>query len=260
MRNFLKAEAYYVTKDPMFKGISLLLLFGSALLLVWMGVQVGFDIDGPLEPLITSIQLSFFLYFIIPIYVCFFATEGFEYGSVQTIIASGQRRSLYLLGKYLTELKVVVWWVIQFFGLFYVLYMLAALVTYSHIGDESLQGKFIVAMGAIGFNILYLAAYSAVVLLLGVLMKKSAIAVIATFVFVFGDFLLSGYLKDSSYVYLRVISENTLTTQIFKFSAVNSHEIYTLNEGIRMILIPVVIIGVCLSVALISFEKRDVHL
>lgn len=24
MRNFLKAEAYYVTKDPMFKGISLL--------------------------------------------------------------------------------------------------------------------------------------------------------------------------------------------------------------------------------------------
>lgn len=60
MRNFLKAEAYYVTKDPMFKGISLLLLFGSALLLVWMGVQVGFDIDGPLEPLITSIQLSFF--------------------------------------------------------------------------------------------------------------------------------------------------------------------------------------------------------
>lgn len=155
---------------------------------------------------------------------------------------------------------MVLWWVIQFFGLFYVLYMLAALVTGSHIGNESLEGKFIVAMGAIGFNILYLAAYSAVVLLLGVLMKKSATAVIATFVFVFGDFLLSGYLKDSSYVYLRVISENTLTTQIFKFSAVNSHEIYTLNEGVRMILIPVVIIGVCLSVALISFEKRDVHL
>lgn len=57
-----------------------------------------------------------------------------------------------------------------------------------------------------------------------------------------------------------MVSENTLTTQIFKFSAVNSHEIYTLNEGVRMILIPVVIIGVCLSVALVSFEKRDVHL
>ncbi|MNO52645.1 ABC-2 family transporter protein [compost metagenome] len=259
MRNFLKAEAYYVTRDSMFKGISFILLFGSALLLIWMGSQVGFDIESPLEPLVTSIQLSFFLYFVIPIYVCFFATEGFEYGSVQTIIASGQSRSVYFMGKYVTGIKIIIWWVLLFFAVFYVLAILAALVTGSHIGNESLGGKFIAALGAIGFNILYLAAYSAVVLLFGVLMKKTASAIVATFIFVFGDFLLSGYLKDSSSALLRVVSDNTLTTQIFKFSSVNKQQLFGVNDYIHVTLIPVIIIVICLLVALVSFEKRDIH-
>lgn len=225
MRNFLKAEAYYVIKDPTFRGISVVLLFGSALLLFWMGSQVGFDIDSPLEPLITSVQLSFFLYFIIPVYVCFFATEGFEQGSVQIIIASGQSRSLYLLGKYLTGLKIILCWVLQFFGLFYALYILAALVTGSHIGNESLELRFIAALGAVGFNILYLAAYSAVV---------------ATFALVFGDFLFSGYLKDSSSVFLRMVSDHTLTTQIFKFSAVKNLLLFEITDYIQVTLIPVI--------------------
>lgn len=260
MRNFLKAEAYYVIKDPTFKGISVVLLFGSALLLFWMGSQVGFDIDSPLEPLITSVQLSFFLYFIIPVYVCFFATEGFEQGSVQIIIASGQSRSLYLLGKYLTGLKIILCWILQFFGLFYVLYILAALVTGSHIGNESLELRFIAALGAVGFNILYLAAYSAVVLLFGVLMKKTASAIVATFVLVFGDFLLSGYLKDSASVYLRMVSDHTLTTQIFKFSAVKKLLLFEITDFIQVTLIPVIVIVICLIIALVSFEKRDIHL
>lgn len=257
MRNFLKAEAYYVKKDPMFKGISFLLLFGSIFLLIWMGAQVGFDIEGPLEPLITAIQLSFFLYLIIPIYACYFSAEGFEHGSVQTIIASGQNRSLYVVGKYLTELKAILWWVCLFFGLFYTLYMLAAFVTGSHIGKGGSSEELVHAIGAIGFNILYLAAYSAVVMMLGILMKKTASALIATFVFIFGDFMLFGYLKDSSSVYLRMVSDHTLTKQIFKFSDVNSQELYGINETIPMILIPIIIIGVCLSIALVSFNKRD---
>lgn len=260
MRDFLKAETYYVVKDPTFRGISVVLLLGSALLLFWMGTQVGFGIDSPLEPLITSVQLSFFLYFIIPVYVCFFTTEGFEQGSVQNIIASGQSRSLYILGKYLTGLKIILCWVLQFFGLFYALYILAAIVTGSHIGNENLGIKFIAALGAIGFNILYLAAYSAVVLMFGVLMKKTASAIVATFVYIFGDFLLSGYLKDSPSVYLRMISDHTLTTQIFKFSAVKKLLLFDLNDYIQVTLIPVILIVICLIVALVIFEKRDIHL
>lgn len=260
MRDFLKAETYYVKKDPLFKGISVLLLFGSAVLLIWMGTQVGFNIEGPLEPLHTAIQLSFFLYLIIPIYICFFASEGFEYGSVQTLIASGLSRSLYIIGKYLTGIKILAWWVIQFFGLFYALYILAALVTGSHIGNESMRGELIYAIWAIGFNIVYLATYSAVVLMLGVLLKKIASAIVATFVFVFGDFMLSGYLKDSSSATLRMISDNTLTAQIFKFSSMNSLQLTGLNDCIRMLLIPVIIMAICMIVAIVSFEKRDIQL
>lgn len=260
MRNFLKAEAYYVKKDPMFKGISIILPFGSAVLLFWMGTQVGFDIEGPLEPLISAIQLSFFLYFIIPVYACFFTTEGFEQGSVQTIIASGQNRSLYVVGKYLTELKAIMWWVFLFFGLYYTLYMLAAVVTGSHIGKGGSSEELVHAIGAIGFNILYLAAYSAVVMMLGILLKKTASAQLATFFFIFADFMLYGYLKDSTSAFLRIVSGHTLTAQIFIFSDVNSQELYGINETIRMILIPIIIIGVCLSIALVSFNKRDIHL
>ncbi|AJS60443.1 ABC transporter permease [Paenibacillus sp. IHBB 10380] len=264
MINFLKGEAYYLKKDSMFRGICFMFLFASILLLVWIGTQVGFDISSPAQPLTMATPLSLFLYFIIPIHACFFATEGFEYGSVKNIIASGQSRSSYIIGKYLTEIKVIIWWVFQFFGIFYALYMAATLTTGSHIGNNNLSGDLITVFSALGFNILYLAAYSAIVMMVGMLVRKTASAVVITFLIIFGDFMLFGYLKDSSYAFLRMVSDNTLMTQIMKFSGMyvaNSQHILLagINDYIRVTLIPIIIVAICLIVTLVSFEKRDIH-
>ena len=110
---------------------------------------------------------------------------------------------------------------------------------------------------------MYLATYSAIVMMVGMLVRKTASATIITFVIVFGDFMLSGYLRDSSSAFLRMISDNTLMTQILKFSGVyvvNSQQIVLsgINDYIRATLIPI-IIAICLIVTLISFKKRDIH-
>lgn len=72
--------------------------------------------------------------------------------------------------------------------------------------------------------------------------------------------LIGGYLKDSSSATLRMVSDNTLTTRIFKFSAVNKQHLSTINDYIHMTLLPVIIKAICLIVALVSFLKRDIHL
>ncbi|RRJ67114.1 hypothetical protein EHV15_32460 [Paenibacillus oralis] len=264
MRSFLKGQTYYLKKDSAFRGISYIFLIGTIVLLAWIGIKAGFEISNLLQPLRTAVSLSPFMYFIIPIHVCFFATEGFEYGSVKNIISSGRSRSMYFIGKYITEIKAILWWIFQFFGLFYFLYMVAALITGSHIGVNNLTKDFIIIISALSFNILYLAAYAAIVMMAGMLIRRTSSVIVVTFVIVFGDFLLSGYLKDSSSPFLQIISENTLMTQILEFSrgiVVNSqlNGLSGINDYIRMTLIPVVIIAICLIVTKISFERSDIH-
>ena len=207
------------------------------MLLTWIGTKVGFDVRNPFQPLRSAVSFSLFLYFIIPVHACFFATEGFEYGTLKNIISSGRSRSSYFIGKYITG---------------------------SHIGNNNLREDMIITISALSFNILYLAAYAAIVMMAGMLIKRTASAVVVTFVIVFGDFMLSGYLKDSSSAFLQTISQNTLMTQILKFSGgyvIDSQLIglSDLSEYIRMALIPILIITICLIVTIISFGRSDIH-
>ena len=264
MKNFLIGEAYYLKKDTTTKGICLLFLVASIVLFIWAGSNASFDVSSPLQPISMISPLSLFFYFIIPIHTCFFSTEGFEYGSIKNIIAFGQSRSSYIMGKYISEIKAVIWFVFQFYGVFYVLYMGAAFITGSHIGIDTIRGDMITALSLLGLNILYLSAYSAIVMMVGVIVRKTTSASVITFVIVFGDFMLGGYLKDSSSGFLRMISENTLTTQIMKFSRIyimNSQRILLsgTKDYVIAVLIPIIIIAICLAVALFSFEKRDIH-
>ncbi|MEK5235142.1 hypothetical protein NST99_05515 [Paenibacillus sp. FSL L8-0470] len=265
MRNFLQAEIYYLRKDLAFKSINAVFVLGSILLVVIIGNHGGYELSSPMQPLKLAGSFSLFLYLVIPMHACFFSTEGFEYGSVQNIIASGQSRPGYYMGKYMLELLAIFWWLLQFFGLFSILYLAAALVTGSPIGMESLREDSIQAFRAFGLNVLYLAAYCAVIMMLGVLIRKAASAVVATFFFIFGNFLLTGYLKDSSSAFLKWVSDHSLMTQIMKFSGMyvaDSEQILLSGAGdyIQAVLIPVIVILVCLPVALISLEKQDIHI
>ncbi|WP_155611214.1 hypothetical protein [Paenibacillus woosongensis] len=251
-------------KDSTFRSISLIFLIAGMVLPLWIGAKTGFEISSPWQPLITAIPLSLFLYFIIPIHVCFFATEGFEYGSVKIIIASGKSRSSYFIGKYITEITVILFWIFQFFFIYYVISIVASLLAGTHIRTDDVRGDLITAITAIGFNVLYLMAYSAIVMMVGIFTKKSASTVIITFLIIFIDFILSGYLKDSSLPFLRMVSNNTLMTQIMKFNGLyifNSQQILLsgLNDYFRVAIIPIIIVFICLTITLISFEKSDIH-
>ncbi|WP_340004058.1 hypothetical protein MHH52_19175 [Paenibacillus sp. FSL K6-0276] len=264
MRDFLRAESYFMKRDTMFKGISLLFLIASLVLAFWIGSKAGFEIGNLAEPLTIVTPLSLFFYFIIPVYVCFFATEGFEYGSIKVILASGQSRFIYITGKYLSVLKIIIWWILQFTGAFYLTYMIAALIIGTDIGNRNLNADLIQVSRVLGLNVLYLSAYAALIIMIGILIKRTASAVVVTFLIVFGDFMISGYFRDASSALLRAVSDHTLTTQIMKFSGIyvvnSEHIILTgAKNFIEVVLIPVIIISISLSVTYISFGKRDIH-
>lgn len=265
MRNFLRAELYYLRRDTAFKSINVTFILACALLMVIFGTKGGYELSSAAQPLRTAASLSLFLYLIIPLHACFFSTEGFEHGSAQNIIAAGRSRRSYFLGKYMLELLAVCWWLLLYFGLFYILYLTAALVTGARIGNESLGEDLSMAVRAIGLNIVYLAAYAAAVMMLGMLIRKAASAVVATFFFIFGNLLLSGYLKDSSSAVLRSVSDYSLMTQVMKFSGMytaGSEQILLSGAGdyLRAVMIPVLVIAACLSVALVVVEKKDIQL
>jgi ABC-2 type transport system permease protein len=264
MRDFLRAESYFIKKDTMFKGISLLFLIASLVLAFWIGRKSGFEIGNLAEPLTIVMPLSLFFYFIIPVYVCFFATEGFEYGSVKVILASGQSRFIYITGKYLSALKMIIGWMFQFTGVFYFTYMIGALISGTDIGNRNFNADFIQVSRVLGLNVLYLSAYAALIIMVGILIKRTASAVVVTFLIIFGDFMISGYFRDASSAWLRGISDHTLTTQIMKFSGiyvVNSQHIVLTGAKsfIEVVLIPVIIIVISLSVTYLSFGKRDIQ-
>ncbi|MNC66410.1 hypothetical protein D3C75_1168030 [compost metagenome] len=102
-------------------------------------------------------------------------------------------------------------------------------------------------------------------MMLGIMIRKASSAVVATFIFVFGNLLLTGYLKDSSSAFLRLLSDYSLMTQIMKFSRMyvaDSQVILLSGTGdyVRALLIPVIVIVGCLTAALLSLEKRDIHI
>ncbi|GGG01527.1 hypothetical protein GCM10010912_52970 [Paenibacillus albidus] len=264
MKNFLQAEAYYLRQDTLFRGISLLFVLASTVLAFWTGSKSGYEMNNPVEPLTILTQLSLLLYFIIPVYVCFFTTEGFEFGSVKVILAGGQSRFTYVTGKYLTVLKLIVWWMLLFFGLFYLLYLAAALVTGSGIGDHPWGAELLVTLRVLGLNILYLAAYAALIMLISLWIQRTASAVVATFLVVFGDFMLSGYFRETSSAWLRLISDHTLTTQIMKFSGIYViHSQHIVLSGaqsfVKVLLIPLIVLIISLAAIYISFGKKDIH-
>lgn len=264
LKSFLRGQAYYLKKDTMVQGICFFFLIASLVLPIWIGAKSGFHVSNFIEPLRVVTPLSLFLYFVIPVQACFFATEGFEHGTVKPIIASGQTRESYYMGKFVSEIKVILWCLFQFFGLYYVIYMAAVVITGSRIGTTHLVKDLGIVLTVLGFNILYLSAYAAMVMMVGIIVEKTAPAVVLTFVIIFGDFVLGGYLKDSSSVVLRTISDHSLMTQIMKFSriyVVDSQQVLLAgaNDYFRTAIIPLVIIVVCLSVALISFGKKDIH-
>lgn len=264
MRNFLKGQTYYIMRDTAFMGISLLFLIVGILLPIWIGNKTNFQLNNWIEPLTQVTPLSLFLYFIIPIYLSFFVTEGFEHGSIKHIIASGYSRSKYITGKFMSAVQAITWWVFQFFGTFYVVYILAAWISGSSSDHQNSNNDLVTVATAITFNILYLAAYAAIIMLVSILAKRTATAVVATFMIIFGDFLISGYFKNSSPNVLLWLSEHTLTTQIMKFSGVyvvNSEHIVLsgLSDYLNALAIPLILIGFCLSITYILFRKKDIQ-
>lgn len=251
-------------RDTAFMGICLLFLIAGIMLPLWLGNKTNFVLDSWLEPLALSAPLSLFLYFIIPIYLSFFFTEGFEHGSIKHIIASGYSRSKYITGKFISAIQAVTWWIIQFFGTFYIVYILAAWIAGSRLVHQNSEHDFAAVISVIAFNILYLAAYASIIILVSVIARRTANVVVATFMIIFGDFLISGYLKNSSSEVLLWLSEHSLTTQIMKFSGiyvVNSEHVVLsgLSDYINSFAIPFILIGFCLSITCLLFRKQDIQ-
>jgi ABC-2 type transport system permease protein len=264
MRELLSGESYYLKKDPMTKGIFFLFVVASILLAVYLGYLTRFSMENYAEPVVTISQLSLFLYFIIPLHACFFASEGFEYGTVKNVIAAGMNRSSYVLSKYILELKLIISWLLLFFGLYYIIYGMGAIITKAEIGHVGLSLDVRKTFFILLFNFLYLAAYAAIIHLASFLLKNTSSTTVVTFGLILGDIMLSGNLKDSSSPFFRSIAENMLIAQVMKFSGIyrsNGVNITISNAGdyLRTTLIPIVIIVICIIFSIICFQKDDIH-
>lgn len=265
MKDLFRGELYYLKRDGMTKGLYVMFTIASIFLVAYFGSLTKLSMDNLMEPVVTIAQLSLFLYFIIPIHACYFHSEGFEYGTVKNVIASGKKRESYILCKYLLELRLIIRWLLLFFGLYYTIYLSGTLITGANIGHTGLSRDIMKAFSILVFNFLYLSAYSAIILMAGVLLRNVSSTIVVAFGFIIGDIMLSGNLKDSASVLLRTIADNMMIAQIMKFSGIYTSNgvkirISTPIEYLKTAFIPICIIIICVTIAVISFRKRDIHL
>ena len=265
MRTFLKAESFYLRKDTVLRTVCLILLAASVGLVIWIrSAGGGRQIENLLEPFGTIMSVSLLLYFILPFHTCFFSTEGFESGTIKNVIASGTSRSHYFFGKFVAELKIILWAMLQFYAVYLIVFYLAALASGADIGHTGLAEQAAFVVTAILYNVLYLTAYAAVVLMIGFIVWKTAIATILSFAFIFGNLLIYGYGKDSVIPFVRTISEYSLMTQIFKFSGIyveNSQQVMltSVQDHLTPVTIPCILIVICLLIGFSAFKIRDIQ-
>lgn len=264
MRDLYRGEVYCLKKDGITKGLYVMFVIASIILVAYFGSLTKLTMDNLIEPVVTIGQLSLFLYFIIPIHSCYFSSEGFEYGSVKNVIASGKKRESYVLCKYFLELRLIISWLLLFFGLYYILYLSGAIITGANIGHAGLNHDMIKAFSILTFNFLYLSSYSAIIIMAGFLLRNLSSTIVVAFGLIIGDIMISGNLKDSPSLLLRTIANNTMISQVMKFSGIYTSNgikirISTPTEYFKTAIIPIGIIIICITIAVISFRRRDIH-
>lgn len=181
MKNFMQAEIYLLRKDQAYWSVTAVFALASLVLVFITGNGGSYELNSYAEPLKSAAAFSILFYLVVPLHACFFAVEGFEQGSVQNIIAAGLSRKQYFTGKYVLELLAVLVWLLEFYGLFWLFYLGAALVTGATAGPGSFGADLAAGMTALGLNLLYLAAYCAAVMMLGFLLRRPFPAAVAAF-------------------------------------------------------------------------------
>lgn len=264
MKNFLATQSYYIKKDITYKSISLLLGLASIIMVFWTGSSGGFDLENLVTPFKTITSISLLLYFVIPIHACYFITEGFEHGSAYNIFSTGFSRSSYIIGKYISIVKTNAKWIIQFFGLYSLIFITITLLSGSSIGSTNLLRDFLIVGYRLLINFIYLATYCSIIFAIGIYFKNTATSSIISVMLIFGDFMVSGYLRGTTSPILNTIANNTLTTQIMKFSGIyvegkNHIELISLADHLQLLITPLVIIPLFLGFSLYVINTTDLH-
>lgn len=263
MKRFLQSQTFYIKNDSSMLIIKLILLISSVLLALWSVSGSNYTMKNLAEPIKLIVSMSMFLYFIIPLHTCFYACEGFEFGTIKNVIAAGISRTNYYIGKLITEIKAIFFSLLQFYLVFLIVFYTACFLKKTPIANIGLYNQLIRSLLAVIYNFIYLVAYSSIVLTLVMFIRKTAPVVVATFCLIFGDFLICGYLKDAVSPILQAISNNCLMTQVLKFNGlyVKNSQLILLNnvsDYLKTFAIPIAIIIICLIIGLNSFNKQDI--
>ena len=264
MKNFLATQSYYTKNDITYKSISLLLGLASLLMVFWTGSAGGFAIENIATPFKTITSISLLLYFVIPIHACYFITEGFEHGSAYNIFSTGFSRSSYIIGKFISITKTNAKWIIQFFGLYSIVFIAITFFSGSSIGSLNLLKDVSLVAYRLFINYIYLATYCSIIFAIGTYFRNTATSSIISVMLIFGDFMVSGYLRGTTFTMLQTIANNTLTTQIMKFSGIyvegkNHIELISLSDHLQLLITPMIIIPLCLGFSLYVINKIDLN-
>lgn len=262
MREFLDSQNYLLKRDSAFRFVLFISILAGLGFTVYVGTRNQFRISYALEPLDIVLTVSLVMYLFFSLFVCFFATEGFESRSILNVLAAGHSRTTYVLGKLLVAVKGIFACYAVFLGLFTLLSTLVS-VLLGHYDLSIGNPQNLLMLQKILLHLLYLTVYATIVLSVGIVVRNRSVTIIVAFGLLMGDLYLYGYLQDAGSPVLEGISRHTLTSQIATFSGLAMGN-KAIPVGEFAFLAPIIgkavlVIAVFLSLAVITFQYRDVR-
>jgi len=271
MSNLVRAEFYKLRRDKMFWVLLLIMaLWGmlhavfitlSSKGLLFLDITGGFMVAGPEEGpkysttgmatfLITLRAASnpIFLSLLLGMFAGFFISNEYKTGVVKNVIGCGRGRSEIFISKWIAYfIGVIVIWLI-----FPLIAACAAMVANGFVtASDGISLVLIVRI--LSLALVQLAAFSALLVFIGVMVEESGKAIILSITIIVGLFLLFLILGSSFPVILRVY-EYTILHQIgAAFSA-----ILTTTEIVRNICVGLITLLVLLFSGIGAFGRKEV--
>lgn len=260
MKNFIRAEAYYLKLDPIFRMITMMTVVVASLLAIFIGRMDQFQISTVLYPLDTVKSMSIFLFFLFPVYFCFFSTEGFESGAIKILASTSISKGKYIVTKILFTILIIVIWMVLFMVTFSLVYLLGSIITSRlNLSSDFLSIRFEELLSWFSITIL-IVSVACLICSLGLIVKKLASAAFVTFFVVMIDFMFNGYFKDSSSKVISFLAEHTFSASIMKASGsyLVGEKLVKVENHFLLLFVSVTIIMISIGMSLVYYSIADI--
>jgi len=259
VRNFLSAEEFYKKRDFSCKLITVFLVLTGIGISFFVPLEQRNLMRNFLEPFRFVNSLSIVLYFIIPIQMIVFMSEGFVNGTIKSAIGSGMTLRGYYFIKIISAAKTIFGFIMKFYLSYYIAFMINSYLLGITLEYRFNYNEFIITISPIVLNFLYLMSICVMLQLICFVLKKASLSMFLMLSLLFISVMVYGFGNESGSSFLKLMSDYSNIGLVLSFSNSHGFEKMGSESYFKLLITPIIKIILVLPVSQ-SVLHKDINI